>query len=507
MTIEGRTPESRGEGMSRHGRWVTGTLAAVAAVTFLAGCGSSTAGTTTTAAAPTTTVPTGTGQPIALGAPVSVPEQVVTVPTPAVPGTPPQYDQVQVRQFGSPTAAHVLVLTPGTYGGAGDFDLVAPYLVQHVPDLQVWSVMRREGALQDESLIQSTLAGQTSLTQAFDYYLGWVADPSITVHYQPLSNADYAFADQWGLAVALDDLHAVVLAARDGGARTVTIGGHSLGGTVAAAYAAWDFDGQPGYATINGIVCIDGCAGSSTAFGNPETVATASKAITALATQGPWSDALKLGLPWVTGAFAQVGALAALLDPQGSATLFQDFKLLPKALDPSGTVTNQALFGHAFDYRTSPAYLVLDQVHSGVVATTGDPRPWIPDGITPVQNLAYVFAQPQLGFLDWYYPTRLSIDAGAAASLQQTAVANALGLRLFHTAQVDVPLYAFQTSLGGRNNAVARGAYAYRAQSKIPSVTVVSRTSTYSHLDPLLATPSQNAFLATVVPWLKKLDS
>ena len=246
---------------------------------------------------------------------------------------------------------------------------------------------------------------------------------------------------------------------------------------------------------------------SATAFGNPETVASAQKAVGALSTKGPWSDALKLGLPWATGAFAQVGALAALLDPQGSATLLQDFKLLPKALDPSGTVTYQALFGHAFDYRTSPPYLVLDQVHSGVVATTGDPRPWTPDGITPVQNVAWVFAQPQLGFLDWYYPARLSIDAGAAASLQQTAVAGALGLRLFHAAQVDVPLYAFQTALGGRNDAVTRSAHAYQAESKIPSVTVVSRTTTYSHLDPLLATPAQNAFLQTVVPWLKRLDT
>ena len=217
--IEGRTPESQGEGMRRHGRWAAGTLTAVVAVALLAGCGSSTAGTTTTTtgAGTTTTVPTGTGQPIALGAPVSVPERVVTIPTPAVPGTPAQYNQVQVRQFGSSAATHVLVLTPGTYGGAGDFDLVAPYLVQHVPDLQVWSVMRREGTLQDESLIESTLAGQTTLTQAFDYYLGWIADPSITVHYQPLSNADYAFADQWGLGVALDDLHAVVVAAHTGG--------------------------------------------------------------------------------------------------------------------------------------------------------------------------------------------------------------------------------------------------------------------------------------------------
>ena len=81
-----------------------------------------------------------------------------------------------MRTFGDPSATHVLVLVPGTNGGAGDFDLVAPYLVTHVPGLQVWSEMRREGALQDESVVQSTLAGKTTSQKMFDYYLGWLAD-------------------------------------------------------------------------------------------------------------------------------------------------------------------------------------------------------------------------------------------------------------------------------------------------------------------------------------------
>ena len=59
----------------------------------------------------------------------------------------------------------------------------------------------------------------------------------------------------------------------------------------------------------------------------------------------------------------------------------------------------------------------------------------------------------------------------------------------------------------GVNNAVAGSAQAYKAESSIPSVTVVSRTDTYSHLDPLLASADQNDFLKTVVPWLKKIDS
>jgi hypothetical protein len=54
---------------------------------------------------------------------------------------------------------------------------------------------------------------------------------------------------------------------------------------------------------------------------------------------------------------------------------------------------------------------------------------------------------------------------------------------------------------------VAASAHAYQQESKIPTVTVVSRVDTYSHLDPLLASPDENAFLRTAVPWLKKVDS
>jgi hypothetical protein len=127
------------------------------------------------------------------------------------------------------------------------------------------------------------------------------------------------------------------------------------------------------------------------------------------------------------------------------------------------------------------------------------------DGPTPIQNVADVFAESPLGGVDWYFPQRLSIDSEAASDLQQTPAATFLGLHITHLKQVDVPLYAFETSLGGTDNAVADGAMAFKNASHIPSVTIVNRTSTYSHLDPLLAAPSHNAFWQTVVPWLKKI--
>jgi len=486
--------------MRRMHRWTTAACVAAVGATLLAACGSSSSSPTTTS----TTVP---GIPTAIGAPASVPESVLTIPTPAVAGTPAKYDQVQVRTFGNPSASHVLVLVPGTNGGAGDFDLVGPYLASHVPNLQVWAEMRREGVLQDESVVQSTLAGKTTTQQMFDYYLGWIADPSIKNHYQPLKAADYSFVDDWGMAVAMNDLHAVIMKAQDGGKRTVTLGGHSLGGTEAAVYPAWDFNGQAGYTTINGIVCIDGCAGAQGFYGTPATLASVQASVAKLATSGPWLDLLGVGLPWATGVFSEVGAVTAYKDPKGPATTFADFPLLPADLKPPVPVTNEAQIGYAFDYKTSPSALGLIQVHSGHVATTGDPADWVDTDITPVKNVIDVFSQTPLAAAEWYYPERLSIDAGAAASLQQTPAASYLGLRITHTAQVDVPLYAFQTALGGKDNGVVDSAEAYKAESKIPSVTTVSRTATYSHLDPLLATPSQNAFLQTVVPWLVHLDN
>jgi hypothetical protein len=234
-------------------------------------------------------------------------------------------------------------------------------------------------------------------------------------------------------------------------------------------------------------------------------MASVDQEFSAMSTKGPWLDLLGVGLPWVTGAFSQVGALGALEDPTGPATTFESFKLLPAEFKPPKPVTNDAQFGYAFDDKTSPPSLALIQVHSGHAAT-GDPAGWVDTGITPVQDGVDVFAQAPLAAAEWYYPMRLSIDAGVAAPPPADGRGH-LPRTALHARQVDVPLYAFQTSLGGRNDSVAASARAYRHESKIPSVTVVSRVDTYSHLDPLLASADQNAFLRTAVPWLKKVDS
>jgi hypothetical protein len=82
--------------------------------------------------------------------------------------------------------------------------------------------------------------------QLFEYYLGWLV-PGTTAapHISLIPSARVRFAKQWGMKVAVEDLHQVVAAARRRAGRAV-LGGHSLGGAVVTAYATWNFDGRPG---------------------------------------------------------------------------------------------------------------------------------------------------------------------------------------------------------------------------------------------------------------------
>ena len=195
-------------------------------------------------------------------APAAAAETTTVVPGAPGPG-PSKYDKVFVTKFGPKSARRVLVLMPGYYGGAGDFTLDARELVKHVPGLQVWAVDRRSEALEDTSRFKDALAGRISAQQALDYYLGWLTNPSQQPRFQPLDQAQFGFAKQWGLSLALQDVRRVVLSARRQGKRVI-LGGHSLGASMTVAYASWDFGGHPGYEDLDGSCSSTaGCSGRS----------------------------------------------------------------------------------------------------------------------------------------------------------------------------------------------------------------------------------------------------
>jgi pimeloyl-ACP methyl ester carboxylesterase len=379
---------------------------------------------------------------------------------------------------------------PGTIGGAGDFTLVARNLVKRVPSLQVWAIDRRSNALEDTATFAAAEAGQIPLDQAFDYYLGG------SFRFRGANEDPYA--RDWGMAVALNDARAVVRRARSHGRRQVVLGGHSLGASLTVAYAAWDFNGRPGYRDLAGLVLIDGgLLGSFDAYD----LAQAQQAIASLQASDPFADSLGLGLPEATGLFAEIGGLYAEKAPTASAAMLQAFPLLPPQLNPPFPVTNRALFGFAFDRDTSP--LPSDQqANAGALAASGDPRDWVDGGITPVSRLAAIFGQEPTNAIEWYFPMRLTIDTNGADQMRRNDVGKFLDLRLWHTKKVNLPLYAVATNLAGAHVLDGARNFIRRSRTTRKESALVNANPKMSHLDPLTATPKKNPFLKTVVPFL-----
>ena len=420
----------------------------------------------------------------------------------AAPGTPANLNKVGVLEIGPKRARNILVLNPGTSASAAYFAPLAKTVVEKAKGWQVWAVERRENLLEDHSVLDKAKDGTVTGQGLFDYYLGWLTDPSITNHFQFIDDNDVAFARDWGMNVEIEDLRRVVKLAQKGG-RKVVVGGHSLGGSITAAYATWDFNGKPGAKGLSGLVFIDG--GSSP---TPITPDQATQQLQALQAASPWLSFGGIPAPY-TGLFNATGALGALLDPD-SPSLGQAWPLLPANLKPPIRVTNLGQYGYALDNDTSPPSLIAAQAHLGHLAASGDPRGWDQAGeITPIQRFAEMFSGQGLKSLDgtaWYHPQRLTIDAGAVAAGNANAAQDILGVHATHGH--DLPkrlrIYAFGAALGGQR--ILDAATTLAGQSNIPSrnLTLIDRHETYSHNDPNSASP-QNDFVDGLVPFLAKI--
>jgi hypothetical protein len=81
-----------------------------------------------------------------------------------------------------------------------------------------------------------------------------------------------------------------------------------------------------------------------------------------------------------------------------------------------------------------------------------------------------------------------------------------LGLRAVHGD--DLPgrmrIYAFAASLGGTRVLDAARTLARQSGISRRRVTLVDRSATYAHNDPNSAAPGRNAFLRTLIPFLKR---
>jgi len=430
-------------------------------------------------------------------APAAHAERVFTVRGADGPG-PARYDRVRVIEQGPRRAHNVLVLVPGTSAGAAYFRPVAADLLKRLPGWKVWSVDRRENLLEDHSVLDAVLARRRPLADLFPYYLQWITDTSVTPHFTPVADASVPYARRWGMKVAIGDLRNVIRAARRGGNRVV-LGGHSLGGSITVAYATWDFGGRAGAEDLAGLVLIDGGSG-----GTPVTRADARKQLRDLDASSPFLDLTGLGLPWSAGVFNIVGSTLARMDPDAPAVL-GDWPVLPANLKAPVRATNAGGYGFAFDSETSPESLRLVRMHIGSLAPAGDPRPWMDGELGSVARAAEMFSGIEgSDGTSWYHPRRLSIDSQAVAGGIANPAQRLLGVRATHGRDLDLPIYAIETSLGAGR--VLRGARALARRSRIARrrLTLVDRHTTYDHVDPLGALASKNAFVKTVIPFLRR---
>ena len=432
------------------------------------------------------------------------------------PGTPAYLNKVGVLKVGPAAAKNVLVLQPGTSASAAYFRQVANQIIARAnsrakrirrPLLrkrrlwQVWAVERRENLLEDHSVYNRQKDRQVTSEQAFDYYLGWINDSSVTNHIKLIPDEAVPFARKWGMNVAMQDLRRVIRAAGKRG-RRVVLGGHSLGGTMTIAYATWNFGGRSGGRGLSGLVLIDGGSGPGTA----PSAAEAQQALTDLESESPWLVFGTIPSPF-TGLFNTGGALSALIDPN-APSLGQASGLLPASLIPPCDATNLAQYGYALDSDTSPPELAAAQAHLGRLDQSTDPCGWDQAGeITPIQRYARLFAGWGLKGLDgtaWYHPMRLTIDGRAVNAGIRNPAQSVLNVRARFGRRLDFPIYAFEAQLG--DGRVVPAARALARQSGIPrrKLTLVDRSSTYSHNDPSSAFPA-NAFVKKLIPFLRKV--
>jgi pimeloyl-ACP methyl ester carboxylesterase len=423
----------------------------------------------------------------------------------AAPGTPARYDKVGVIKVGPSRAKNVLVLEPGTSAGSAYFVPLAKWIVSKTKGWQVWSVERRENLLEDQSELNLFKEGKATATQLFDYYLGYLKDPTISPHFQLIANSTVAYAKQWGMNVAVQDLHTVITAAGKLGGKVV-LGGHSLGGSVVTAYATWDFRGRAGADALAGLVYIDG--GSDATPESTEEATVALQGLDAPAVS-PWLTFGGIPAPYA-GVFNATGSAAALLDPN-APSLGQASGLLPADIVPSVPVTNLGQYGYALNAATSPVGLLAAQAHLGVgLTTSGAVRGWNGSGaLTPITRFATMFSGYPMTSVDgteWYFPQRLTDDSAAVDNGNANPAQKVLDVHatMGHKLPKDLRIYAFGARLGGES--VLQDARILARQSHIPlrNLTLVNRQSTYSHNDPAGAYPT-NAFFARLVPFLKKI--
>lgn len=177
-----------------------------------------------------------------------------------------KYLRYRLKSGGEPDA--ILVLTPGFMCGANVFNYLGRELVymakQEGHNLEVLAVEWRTNRAEDlTGLNAAEAAGDINI--AIDYYYHG-AEISGHTFQGFAANDQVPWFSEVGLEQCMRDIYTVIITnVPDPEVRRskVFVGGHSMGGPYTAAFAGWDFDGDPatiddaGYRNCAGLVGLD----------------------------------------------------------------------------------------------------------------------------------------------------------------------------------------------------------------------------------------------------------
>lgn len=208
-----------------------------------------------------------------VNAAVEMTQETIYAPMSRTSGTPPaecdnlRYLRFKLRSGGKPDA--ILVLTPGVMCGADVFNYLGREMVYMAQreghgNLEVWALEWRSNRAEDLTGLNAAEAAHDT-NVAIDYYYNGAEIDGHT--FQGFAQSDQLpWLSEIGLGQAMQDIYTVITTnVPDPVERRskVFVGGHSLGGFFTAAFAGWDFDGDPntlddaGYRNCAGLVGLD----------------------------------------------------------------------------------------------------------------------------------------------------------------------------------------------------------------------------------------------------------
>ncbi|MGC8756568.1 MAG: hypothetical protein ACP5QW_08610 [bacterium] len=417
--------------------------------------------------------------------------------------TPAQLDYaVFNRYYYNPEPAQlraILILMPGLFGGAGDFDKMAKTIVQMGKgDVEVWTVDRRSSLLNDLTGLQAAWNSHDP-SLAISYYFSGATIDGKTYAGTPQTTS-ISYMSEWGLDMTLRDLNTIIsLIPQQYRETNVFLGGHSLGAFLAQDYAAYDFGDyptttDPGYKNIAGVILLDG-GGSGLFFTMSEAQYLSGTGFTmnisgaqfnlpslSMIRQNP-SSVIAAGLldliePMFLNmfTFAQIIGMYAFLEPNQISNIIQvnQFKIIVAALlgNTQFKATNQAALGFAMDRHFMPISIfsaTLGNANGPLTSTTSSffsgitiSQPtdkgtmvytWNTQGhITNITDLSAALSNTYTTISERYFPTRLILDSialgGDYGPTQTTDWRYQQGMHVIHNAQMDAPVIAFGGGAG-----------------------------------------------------------